>query len=55
VSTQLSRHGEIERDDFTLDSAIIVELGTRQREIGDEDENKVADTSGNKKPGVGRS
>jgi hypothetical protein len=40
----LSWHGEIERDDLTLCSAMMVELWTRKREMGDEDENDVEDT-----------
>ena len=48
----LSCHGEIERDDLTLYSAMIVELWTRKREIGDEDENVVEDTSGYEKSRV---
>jgi hypothetical protein len=37
----LSWHGGIERDDFTLCSAMIVEMWTRKREMVDEDENDV--------------
>jgi hypothetical protein len=44
----LSWHGEIERDDLTLCSAMRVELGTRKRELGDEQVNDVEDTSGYK-------
>ena len=33
-------------DDLTLCSAMMVELWTRKREMGDEDENNVEDTSG---------
>jgi hypothetical protein len=36
----------MERVDLTLFSAMIVELWTRKREMGDEDENDVEDTSG---------
>jgi len=38
-----SRHGETQRDDLTLCSAIIVELWTRKREMGYQDENDVED------------
>jgi len=47
-----SWHGEIERDDLTLCSAMIVELWTRMSEMRDEDENNVERTSGYKKSGV---
>jgi hypothetical protein len=40
-----SWHEEIERDDLTLCSAMMVELWMRKREMGDEDENDVEDTS----------
>jgi len=40
-----SWHGEIERDDLTLYSAMMVELCTGKRDMGDEDENNVEDTS----------
>jgi len=41
-----SCHGEIESDDLTLCSAMMVEMWMRKREMGDEDENDVEDTSG---------
>jgi hypothetical protein len=41
-----------ERDDLTVCSAMMVELCTRKREKGDEDENDVEDTSGYEKSGV---
>jgi hypothetical protein len=41
----------IERDDLTLCSEMMVELGMRKREMGDEDENNV-DTSGHDKSEV---
>jgi len=47
-----SCHGEIERDDLTLCSAMIVEMWMRKREMCDEDENDVEDTSGYDKFGV---
>jgi len=47
-----SCHGEIERDDLTLYSAIMVVMWMRKREMGDEDENNVEDTSGYEKSGV---
>ena len=47
-----SWHGEIDRDDLTFCSAMIVDLWTRQREIRDEDENDVVDMSGHDKSGV---
>jgi len=47
-----SRHEEIERDDLTLCSAIMVELWTRKREMWDEDENDVEETSEYEKSGV---
>jgi hypothetical protein len=34
---------EIERDDLRLDSAMMVELWTRKRQMGDEGENDVED------------
>jgi len=40
-----SWHGEIGRGDITLGSTMIVELWTRKREMGDEDENNVEDMS----------
>jgi len=46
-----SWHEEIERDDLTLCSVMMVDLWTR-REIGDEDDNVVEDTSGYEKSGV---
>jgi len=48
-----SWHGEIERDDLTLCSAMMVELWTSKRVVGDEDENDVEDMSGYEKSGVG--
>jgi len=47
-----SCHGEIERDDLTLCSAMMVEMWARKRDMGDEDENDVEDTSGYDKSGV---
>jgi len=47
-----SCHGEIERDDLTLCSAMMVEMWMRKREMGDEDENDVEDMSGYEKSGV---
>jgi len=41
----LSWHGEIERDDLTLCSAMTVEIWTRKIEIVDEEKNDVEDTS----------
>jgi len=38
-----SWHGEIQRDDLTLYHAMMVELWTREREMGDEDEYDVED------------
>ena len=37
---------------MTLYSVMMVELCTRMREMGDEDENDVEDMSGNEKTGV---
>jgi len=46
-------HGmERERDDLTLCSAMMGELWTRKREMGDGNENDVEDTSGYEKSGV---
>jgi len=45
---------EIERDDLTLYSAMMMELWTRKREIGDEDENDVEHISGHEPSGVRR-
>jgi len=42
----------MERDDLTLCSAMMLELWTRKREKGDEDENDMEDTSGYEKSGV---
>jgi len=42
----LSWDGEIERDDSTLCSAMMVELWMRNNETGEEDEYDVDDTSG---------
>ena len=47
-----SWHGEIERDDLTLCSAMMVELWTRKREMGDEDENDMENTRGYEKSRV---
>jgi len=44
--------GGIERDDSILCSAMMVELWTRTREMGDEDENDVEAMSGYEKSGV---
>jgi hypothetical protein len=46
-----SSHGQIGRDDLTLCSAMMVELWTRRREMGDENENDVEDPSGYDKSG----
>ena len=43
-----SWHGEIERDDLTLCSAMMIELWTRKRDGG----NDMEDTSGYDKSGV---
>jgi hypothetical protein len=42
----------MERDDLTLCSAMMVELWTRKREMGDENEDNVDDTSRYGKQGV---
>jgi len=42
----------MERDDLTLCYLMMVELWTRKREMGDEDENNVENTSGYEKSGV---
>jgi len=42
----------MEKNDLTLCSAMMVELWTRKREMGDEDENDVEDMSGYEKSGV---
>jgi len=47
-----SWHREIERDELTLCSAMMVELWMRKREMEDEDENDVEDTSSYEKSGV---
>jgi len=47
-----SWQGEIERDNISLCSAMMVELWTRKREMGDEDENEVEDMSGYEESGV---
>jgi len=47
-----SCHGEIERDHLTLCSAMMVELWTRKREMGEEDENDMEDMSGYEKSEV---
>jgi hypothetical protein len=41
-----SWHGEKERDDLKWCSAMMVELWTRKREMGNEDENDMENTSG---------
>jgi hypothetical protein len=43
---------EIERDDLTLCSAKLVELWTRKRDMGDEDEYNLLDRSGYEKSEV---
>jgi len=48
----LSWNGEIERDNLTLCSAMMVEWWMRKREMGDEDENDVEDMSGYEESGV---
>ena len=40
------------KDDLTLCSAMMVEFWTRRREMGDENENDMEDTSGYKKSGA---
>ena len=50
--TSWSWHGEIERDDLTFCSEMMVELWMTKKEMGDEDENNVEDTSGYEKSGV---
>jgi hypothetical protein len=45
-------HGEIERNDIIMCFAMMVELWMRKREMGDEDENDVEDTSCYMKSGV---
>jgi len=47
-----SCHGEIDSNDLTLSSAMMVELLTRKGEMRDEDENNVDETSGYEKSGV---
>jgi len=47
-----SRHRHIARDDLPSCSVMMVKLWTRKREMGDEDENNVTDTSGYEKSGV---
>jgi len=42
----------MERDDFTMCSAMMVEWWMRQREMGEEDEKDLEDTSGFEKSGV---
>ena len=44
-----SCHGDIERDDLTLCSVMMIELWTRKRDMADEDENDMEDTSGHEK------
>jgi len=48
----LSGHGEIEKEDSTLCSAVMVELWTRKRAMGEEDENDVEGTRVYEKSGV---
>jgi hypothetical protein len=47
-----SIHGEKERDNLTRCSVLMLELWTRQREMGEDDEKDVEDTSGYEKSGV---
>ena len=47
-----SWHREIQRDDLTLSSAMMVELWMTIREMGEEDENDMEDTSGYEKSGL---
>jgi len=47
-----SWHREIERDDFTLCSAMMRELWKREREMGDEAENDMENRSGYEKSRV---
>jgi hypothetical protein len=47
-----SCHGRIERDDLTLCSAMMIELWMGKREMGDEDEKDVEDTSRYENSGV---
>jgi len=47
-----SWHSEIERDDLTFCSSMMVELWTRKRAMGDEDEHDVENMSWSEKPGV---
>jgi len=47
-----SWNAQIERDDLTSCSAMILELWMRMREMGDEDENDVEDTSAYTRSGV---
>jgi len=42
----------MESDDLTLCSAMMVELWTRKREMGDEDENDMENTNGYEKSRV---
>jgi hypothetical protein len=44
--------GTDRRDDLTLHFAMIVDLWTRNRELGDEEDNNVDDTSAYEKSGV---
>ena len=48
----LSWNGEIERDNLTLCSAMMVEWWTRKKEMWDEDGNNVEDTSRYEESGV---
>jgi hypothetical protein len=47
-----SWHGEIDRDDLTLSTAMMIELWTGKREIGNDDDNDAEDTSRYEKSGV---
>jgi len=47
-----SWHAEIEWDDLILCSAMMVELWTRKREMGDKDADDMEDTSGYEKSGL---
>jgi hypothetical protein len=46
-----SWHGEIEKDDLSLCSAMLVQLCMRKRAMGDEDENDLEYLSQNEKSG----
>jgi hypothetical protein len=45
-------HGEIESDNLTSCIHVMLELSTRKREIGNDDENDVVDMSRYEKSGV---